>query len=248
MLTDVQTLCPCALYPSPNFGERKDGLAVDMLVLHYTGMEDDKQALDWLCNEQSEVSCHYFVNRDGSLIQLVDENARAWHAGQSFWKGERDINSRSIGIEIANSGQEPFPNDQLEALLMLSMDICSRHDIPAWRVLGHSDVSPGRKIDPGVKFPWRQLAVAGVGHWADPDRNTGSLFFQLGDEGQPIQALQSMLALYGYDVAVTGVFDDQTETVVKAFQLHFRPEKVDGVADTALISTLYKLNATQPNL
>ena len=128
-----------------------------MLVLHYTGMDDDAQALDWLCNTESEVSAHYYVHRDGSILQLVDEGARAWHAGQSFWKGETDINSCSIGIEIANAGHEDFPKAQLEAVIALAKDIAERHDIAPYRILAHSDVSPGRKIDPGAKFPWDAL-------------------------------------------------------------------------------------------
>nr|WP_319388420.1 N-acetylmuramoyl-L-alanine amidase [uncultured Cohaesibacter sp.] len=245
---EATTNCACAYKPSPNFGERKDGRKVDMLLLHYTGMDDDAQALDWLCNSESAVSAHYFLNRDGSILQLVDENERAWHAGSSYWKGEDDINSCSIGIEIANAGHEDFAEKQLDVLHMLCMDIIARHGIPNYRVLGHSDVSPGRKVDPGPRFPWKQLAAAGVGHWADPDPMGVGRFFQLGDEGQPIQALQSMLAIYGYNVPITGVFDAQTETVVRAFQLHFRPDRVDGVADATTISTLYKLNASLPKL
>ncbi|WP_319568164.1 N-acetylmuramoyl-L-alanine amidase [Cohaesibacter marisflavi] len=245
---EAQTNCPCEDKPSPNFGERKDGRKVDMLLLHYTGMEDDAQALDWLCNPESEVSAHYFLHRDGTIVQLVDESKRAWHAGDAYWKGETDINSCSIGIEIANAGHEEFGEKQLDILHMLCMDIIARNEIPNYRVLGHSDVSPGRKVDPGVKFPWKQLAAAGAGHWADPEVSGGGRFFQLGDEGQPIQALQSMLAIYGYNAPITGVFDEQTEKVVRAFQLHFRPELVDGVADTTTISTLYKLNAGLPQL
>ena len=248
LLAKAQTHCSCALKPSPNFGERKGASKPDMLILHYTGMDDDEQALDWLCNPESEVSSHYYVHRDGSILQLVDESARAWHAGLSFWRGENDINSHSIGIEIANAGHEPFPEAQLSAVVDLCKDIIKRHEIAPQRVLGHSDVSPGRKIDPGGLFPWERLAKAGIGHWVTPEPLSDGRFFQVGDEGQPIQALQSMLGIYGYKVDVTGVFDQQTEVAVKAFQSHFRPEKVDGVADTSTISTLYKLSASLPEL
>ena len=248
MLSAAQTGCPCSLKPSPNFGERKEGAVVDMLVLHYTGMPDDAQALEWLCNPESEVSAHYFIHRDGTVEQLVDEACRAWHAGVSHWKGEGDINSRSIGIEIANGGEDDYPAEQIASLIVLAKDIAKRHNIPAYRILGHSDVAPGRKIDPGVHFPWKALAKGGVGHWVEPERIAGGRFFQRGDEGQPIQALQSMLAVYGYDIAITGVFDERTETVVKAFQMHFRPERVDGIADSSTITTLYTLTAKQPNL
>lgn len=248
MLSEIQTQCACELQPSPNFGERKDEREIDMLVLHYTGMEDDAQALNWLCNGESEVSSHYYINRDGSILQLVDEQARAWHAGRSFWKGDADINSCSIGIEIANAGNEAFPAEQIAAVIALSKDIVERHDIPAHRILGHSDVSPGRKIDPGKYFPWKLLADTGLGLWVEPEEIEGGRFFQLGDEGQPIQALQSMLAVFGYQIGITGVFDQQTETVVKAFQLHYRPQKVDGVADVSTITTLYKLSSALPEL
>ncbi|WP_371359472.1 N-acetylmuramoyl-L-alanine amidase [Cohaesibacter sp. ES.047] len=247
-MCDAQTSCPCEVKPSPNFEDRKDGRAVDMLIMHYTGMADDQQSLDWLCSPESKVSSHYFLNRDGSLLQLVDEAKRAWHAGQSFWHGENDINSCSIGIEIANAGTEDFTEEQMVTLTMLSKELMARHGIPAHRVLAHSDVSPGRKIDPGPKFPWKLLASAGVGQWVEPQTVAGGRFFQLGDEGQPVQALQSMLAVYGYKIDVTGVFDAQTETVVKAFQMHFRPERVDGVADASTITTLYKLSAQLPEL
>ncbi len=245
---EIVSACPCEPMPSPNFGERKDGRAIDMLLLHYTGMDDDMQALSWLCNAQSEVSSHYYVHRNGDIIQLVDESNRAWHAGLSFWKGETDINSCSIGIEIANAGSEEFSAEQMASVLMLCRDIIERHNIPAHRVLGHSDVSPGRKIDPGVMFPWPVLASRGVGHWVEPEPISGGRFFQKGDEGQPVQALQSMLAIYGYKIDVTGVFGDQTEIAVTAFQRHFRPQKVDGVADGSTITTLYKLSSSLPEL
>ncbi|MCV6548103.1 MAG: N-acetylmuramoyl-L-alanine amidase [Cohaesibacter sp.] len=245
---ELVSACPCEPMPSPNFGERKDARAIDMVLLHYTGMDDDMQALNWLCNPQSEVSCHYYIHRNGDILQLVDESKRAWHAGLSFWKGESDINSCSIGIEIANAGHEEFSPEQMASVLMLCRDIIERHSIPARRVLGHSDVAPGRKIDPGVLFPWPVLAARGVGHWVEPEPIAGGRFFQKGDEGQPVQALQSMLALYGYKVDVTGVFDDQSELAVAAFQRHFRPKKVDGVADGSTITTLYKLTSALPNL
>ncbi|TLP48427.1 N-acetylmuramoyl-L-alanine amidase [Cohaesibacter sp. CAU 1516] len=248
MLSATQTQCACSLNPSPNFGDRKNDGRIDMILLHYTGMEDDDQALNWLCNETSEVSSHYYIDRAGATQQLVAEEMRAWHAGEAFWKGEKDINSCSIGIEIANAGHEDFTEEQIKAVIALCQDLMARHDIPAYRVLGHSDVAPGRKIDPGAKFPWQKLADAGVGLMPEPETAQGGRTFQRGDEGQPIQALQTMLAVYGYRVDVTGVFDAATEAVVKAFQMHFLPERVDGVADAATITTLYKLNTLMPKL
>jgi N-acetylmuramoyl-L-alanine amidase len=235
--------------PSPNHGERTGG-PTDVLLFHYTGMPDHDAALRWLCDPRSQVSCHYFVYEDGRVLSLVPEDRRAWHAGASVWAGESDINSRSIGIEIANVGHPgglpDYPEVQIEALVSLCRDIVGRHPIPPHRVLAHSDVAPGRKLDPGERFPWARLAKAGLGHWADPAEIGGGRFFARGDEGQPVEALQSMLALYGYGIAITGVFDDGTENVVAAFQRHFRPAQVDGIADRSTIETLHRLLTTLP--
>jgi N-acetylmuramoyl-L-alanine amidase len=236
--------------PSPNFGVRRDGRAPDMLILHYTGMPSADGALDWLTRGESEVSSHYFVFEDGRIVQLVPEAARAWHAGKSFWQGETDVNSASIGIEVANSGHPgglpDFPPAQIAAVTDLCRDIVSRHAIARARVLAHSDVAPIRKVDPGEKFPWASLAVAGVGHWVDPAAVAGGRFFQQGDGGPPVEALQAMLALYGYDVPVSGQYCGRTHGVVEAFQRHFRPERVDGIADVSTIDTLHRLLRTMP--
>jgi len=156
--------------PSPNIGERT--LQVDMLLMHYTGMKSGEAAVNWLCNEESGVSCHYLVDEDGSITQMVCESQRAWHAGKSSWQGVEDINSCSIGIEVQNSGPlddfPEFPAVQIAAVIELSKDILKRHSIVSVRVLGHSDVAPGRKIDPGEKFPWELLAKEGVGCWPHP--------------------------------------------------------------------------------
>lgn len=238
--------------PSPNFGERKEGRDPDMILLHYTGMPDDDQAVSWLCNPEGQVSCHYFIHRDGSVLQLVPERLRAWHAGKSVWGGEEDINSRSIGIEIANAGHPAglpdFTEAQVEAVIDLCKDCATRWYIPAERVLGHSDVAPVRKADPGENFPWARLAAAGVGHWVEPTPITGGRFFQRGDGGQPVEALQSMLAFYGYGIEITGDYCARTEGVVEAFQRHFRPERVDGIADMSTIDTLHRLLVSQPRL
>ncbi len=235
--------------PSPNHGERLAG-PTDILLLHYTGMADAGQAMDWLCNPESGVSCHYFIYEDGRIARLVDESRRAWHAGASCWAGEVDINSRSIGIEIVNpghtvltDGQElpSFPDRQIDALNELCVDILSRHDIKPQRVLAHSDVAPARKMDPGEAFPWARLAEAGIGHWVTPEPISGGRFLAVGDSGEPVEALQAMLALYGYEIELSGRFDTPTEQVVTAFQRHFRPQRVDGIADASTITTLNKL-------
>ncbi len=248
------------VFPSPNHGERKGAAArqeggptegaprrPDMLILHYTGMRDAGEALQWLCNPVSQVSSHYFVFENGHTLQLVPEARRAWHAGASHWAGESDINSCSIGIEIANPGHPgglpDFPQEQIAATLNLCRDICERWAIPPERVLAHSDVAPGRKIDPGEKFPWRHFAQGGVGLWSEPAPIRSGRFFARGDSGQPVEALQAMFAMFGYGVAVDGVYDEKLEAVVAAFQRHWRQDKVDGVADASTITTLRDLLA-----
>jgi N-acetylmuramoyl-L-alanine amidase len=236
--------------PSPNHGERRGGRGPDMLVLHYTGMETAGQALHWLTVPESEVSCHYFVFEDGRVAQLVPEARRAWHAGKSFWQSETDINSRSIGIEIANPGHvgglPNFPAVQVEAVVALCRDIVARNGIVPERVLAHSDVAPVRKIDPGEKFPWDVLAAHGIGHYVEPAPVAGGRFFQHGDGGPPVEALQAMLALYGYDVPVSGEFCERTAGVIEAFQRHFRRGRVDGIADASTIDTLHRLLKALP--
>ncbi|HEX8046188.1 N-acetylmuramoyl-L-alanine amidase [Rhizobium sp.] len=236
--------------PSPNHGEREGGRKPDMILLHYTGMGTAEGALDWLCRAESQVSSHYFVFEDGRVMQLVPEERRAWHAGKSLWRGEADINSASIGIEIANAGHPGglpnFPDAQVEAVIELCRDCGQRWAVAPERVLGHSDVAPVRKVDPGEKFPWARLAAAGVGHWVEPAPITGGRFFQKGDVGQPIEALQSMLSLYGYGTEISGEFSSKLEGDVQAFQRHFRPERVDGIADFSTIDTLHRLLSSLP--
>ncbi|RCS25481.1 N-acetylmuramoyl-L-alanine amidase [Phyllobacterium salinisoli] len=231
--------------PSPNFGPRRDGKRITTLIMHYTGMESGEAAEALLASPESEVSAHYVVHEDGRIVQMVPESKRAWHAGNSFWRGETDINSCSVGIEIVNQGPRgdfpDYPDAQIEAVIRLSQDICARHSIRPERVLAHSDIAPVRKIDPGEKFPWERLHRAGIGHWVEPSPIRGGRFLTPGDQGQPVEALQSMLALYGYDVPIDGVFDMKTEAALKGFQRHFRSHKVDGVADISTIETLHRL-------
>ncbi|OJF97316.1 N-acetylmuramoyl-L-alanine amidase [Pararhizobium antarcticum] len=242
---------PAACVPSPNHGERAGGRSPDMIILHYTGMETAESALDWLCRDESQVSCHYFVHEDGRVDQLVPETRRAWHAGRSIWKSETDINSASIGIEIVNAGHPgglpDFPDAQIKAVIELCRDCGDRCSIAPERVLAHSDVAPIRKVDPGEKFPWNRLHGQGIGHWVEPTVIGGGRFFQRGDEGQPVQALQSMLSLYGYATEITGLFCEKTEGDVAAFQRHFRPARVDGIADMSTIDTLHRLLSMLPS-
>jgi N-acetylmuramoyl-L-alanine amidase len=230
---------------SPNFGPRATGAAIDMIVLHYTGMPEAETALAWLCDPQSQVSSHYFVFEDGRVIQLVEESERAWHAGVSFWAGETDVNSRSIGIEIVNPGHEfgyrEFPHAQIDAIIALCRDIVARRRIPAERVLAHSDVAPGRKQDPGELFPWERLAAEGIGAWVRPAPITPGHVLQLGDEGPEVRSLRAQLRRLGYQAADSHAFDAALETIVAAFQRHFRPIRVDGVADRSTVVTLERL-------
>lgn len=230
---------------SPNTNERKGDKPVSILVLHYTGMESAERACNWLCNEKSQVSCHYLIDEQGHITQMVSEDIRAWHAGVSSWQGEEDVNSISIGIEIQNTGHSlgyvDFPPQQMDVVAALSKDIIARNAIQPRFVLAHSDIAPGRKIDPGEKFDWGFLASRGVGHYVDPEAIGGSSFLQEGDSGDPVMALQAMLKLYGYGLDVTGDFDTRTKVVVEAFQRHFRRARVDGIADSSTVTTLHKL-------
>jgi len=205
-----------------------------MLVLHYTGMPTGEAAIARLCDPQAKVSAHYVVEEDGRVFRLVPEERRAWHAGKSFWKGETDINNASIGVEIVNPGHEwgyrPFPEPQVEAVVRLVGGIRSRWEIPNWRILGHSDVAPARKEDPGELFPWKRLAEAGHGLWFEPVPAPGPALKE-GDTGVGVFALQAGLHRLGYEPLPSGTYDAETATVVRAFQRHWRPERVDGVAD-----------------
>ena len=231
--------------PSPNVEPRLNGRKPDLIILHYTGMDDAMAACRWLCNPVSKVSCHYLIDERGATLQMVDEDMRAWHAGISSWKNEDDINSCSIGIEIHNPGHSAgypdYPGEQMLAIIALCKDIISRHAIHPTRVLGHSDIAPFRKIDPGEKFDWARLHAEGVGHWVIPEPIDGGAFLQLGDAGQAVEALQGTLQLYGYGTEINGTFDGLTQAVVRAFQRHFRPSRVDGIADSSTVITLRRL-------
>ena len=230
---------------SPNRGERRGYGRPNSIILHYTGMPTGEAALKALTDPAREVSAHYLVWEDGLIDQLVAESDRAWHAGKAWWKGESDLNSASIGIEIVNPGHDggspPFPLPQIEATIALARDIGARFSIAPERVLAHSDVAPARKRDPGEAFPWEALWRNGVGHWTKPAPLSGSALFAHEEEGPPVRAMQAMLALYGYGLEITGVYDRQTRRVVAAFQRHFRPERVDGEADASTMATLKAL-------
>ena len=236
--------------PSPNNDERQ--AVIDMILLHYTGMESPDEALARLCSEAARVSSHYFISEDGGIIQLVPEARRAWHAGVSSWQGVTDINSCSIGIEIVNPGHDfgypKFPDVQIEAVIALCRDITRRRQIPLPRMLAHSDVAPARKNDPGEKFPWSKLANAGVGLWVDPTQVIPGPELDPGDQGGAITMIQEMLKDFGYGIGVTGSYDETTTYVVTAFQRHYRPARVDGIADHSTLETLKRLIAARDAL
>ena len=219
--------------PSPNFDDRK--LPISCLVLHYTGMETGKAALERLCDPDAKVSAHYLVEEDGGIFQMVDESNRAWHAGVSSWRGITDMNSASIGIEIVNGGHDyglpDFPEVQIGALLWLCSEILGRHDILSENIVGHSDIAPARKEDPGEKFPWALLAAEGIGVWPKDLSDDQRILFEPGDRDRGISIAQSGLAHIGYEASVSGIMDADTVFVIKALQRRYRPEKVDGNID-----------------
>ncbi|MFL6857740.1 MAG: N-acetylmuramoyl-L-alanine amidase [Allosphingosinicella sp.] len=219
--------------PSPNFDER--ALPVTMLVLHYTGMPDAAGAIARLKDPAAKVSAHYLVAEDGQILRLVAEDKRAWHAGRSWWRGVTDINSASIGIEIVNPGHEfgyrPFPEEQIDALIPLVADIVARHAITRGNVVGHSDIAPARKQDPGELFPWHRLARLRL---ALP-RPTKNLMDPRWTDGGFLLALER----FGYDVR-------DGQAAVTAFQRRFRPELVDGAIDGECRAILLGLLLPKP--
>lgn len=226
---------------SPNHGDRR-GHAIDCIVLHYTGMPTAEGALAQLCNPKAEVSSHYLVFEDGRIAQLVPEERRAWHAGRSSWFAETDLNSASIGIEIVNPGHDgglpPFPEAQIDAVIALCRDIIARRAIAPERILAHSDIAPGRKVDPGERFPWARLAAQGVGLWRAPVADRPGLILGFGATGEAVSALQRDLAALGYGVDQTGLYDARTKIVVEAFQRRWRPQRIDGVGDAGTRATV----------
>lgn len=220
--------------PSPNHDPRPAGQRIDILLLHYTDMESAEAALARLCDPEARVSAHYCVDEDGTLYRLVDEVRRAWHAGASSWAGASNINDRSIGIELVNPGHScgyrPFPEAQIAALTGLAKEVLARHPIPPGRVLGHSDVAPARKKDPGELFDWRALAAAGIGLWPE----AAAPLAPLPDTAE----IQDRLARVGYGVPRHGRLDDETRAVIAAFQRHFRPAAVTGEADGETLAAL----------
>ncbi|MFT3729481.1 MAG: N-acetylmuramoyl-L-alanine amidase [Terricaulis sp.] len=245
--------------PSPNYDARTR--AVDLVVLHYTGMQDGETAIARLTDPApvagkfpgpwqdpkiapdaplARVSTHYVVGEDGAVYRIVPENLRAWHAGASSWDGEGDVNARAIGIEIVNGGHDfglpDFPEPQIAAVIALVKDILQRNKLDASRVVGHSDIAPDRKLDPGEKFPWKRLADAGVALWpTQPAHHIQTT------SGEAISQVQQQLAAFGYSVSPSGSMDAATRNAISAFQRRFRPARIDGAPDaetTAILASL----------
>jgi len=210
---------------SPNCEARPEDITVDTLVLHYTGMQTAEDALDRMCDPASKVSAHYMIDEDGTIYRLVPETKRAWHAGVAKWRGENNLNDRSIGIELVNPGHEwgyrDFPPRQIHALIDLCREIMTRHDIPAQNVVGHSDIAPTRKDDPGEKFPWPLLAKIGIGLKAEPKAapHWGMAW------------VKPALETVGYDTA-------NIHAAITAFQRHYRPDLISGLPDKATADLL----------
>lgn len=228
---------------SPNFDARRG--PPDMLVLHYTGMQSADAAVQRLCDPEARVSAHYVVDEDGAVLRLVPEERRAWHAGRGVWLGETDCNAASIGIEIVNPGHEfgyrAFPDAQIKAVIDLIGDIRSRWTIPDNRIIGHSDLAPERKQDPGELFPWKSLAASGHGLWFEPAPERIAALgvpLKVGDEGLGVIVLRAGLHRLGYGLKPGGDYDDETRLTVEAFQRHWRPSQVDGIADGETRATL----------
>lgn len=224
-------------HPSPNFNDRKDGAKPELVVIHFTGMESTKAALERLCDPAAEVSAHYLIDEDGHIYQLVDEDKRAWHAGVSGWQGKDDVNSRSIGIELSNRNGDAYPPKQIFALTLLCKDIMHRHGIPSGNVVGHSDVAPARKDDPGAHFPWRMLSRHGIGRWPKPTLRDR---FNAAATAKNPRKLKDLFARAGYPVDKATV-----PQLVAAFQQRYEPAVYDGKGEPGkpTARTVVKLRA-----
>lgn len=219
-------------HPSPNFGERRGGARVELVVLHYTAMPSCAEALERLRDPLAEVSAHYLIDADGAVLSLVDEGARAWHAGAGAWRGAADVNSRSIGIELANTGGEPFAEPQMAALERLLAGVLDRHGLGPQAVIGHSDMAPERKGDPGQRFDWRRLAMQGLSVWPELDLTGGVAPpphpSPTGGEGGALGDTKGFLA----DLRAFGYPEAAPEALLAAFRLRFRPWAMGPLDDT----------------
>jgi N-acetylmuramoyl-L-alanine amidase len=232
-------------YRSPNYNARAAGKDIDCVILHYTNLPDAVTALAMLIDDRADrpVSAHYLIDLDGRILQLVDDEHRAWHAGVSYWQGETDMNSRSIGIELVNRGHQggyhAFPAAQLEALKHLLGELKTRHAIPAARFLAHSDIAPERKEDPGELFPWQDFAQLGFGLWPETCPEVEKIL--------EMDVIRGLLRRIGYACAATGGYDPALRRVLLAFQRHWAPDTLSGLTDALTASRLQAVAAMMPH-
>ncbi|MDX1949400.1 MAG: N-acetylmuramoyl-L-alanine amidase [Rickettsiales bacterium] len=224
--------------PSPNFSNRPETAEIDTIILHYTGMKSTKEALQRMCDINTEVSCHYLIAENGEIIQLVDDEFKAWHAGKSHWAGRENLNNYSIGIEISNLGHEwgykPFEDEQIDSLIELCKSLVQNYNIKPQNILGHSDIAPVRKEDPGELFPWKLLADEGVGLWYDFEvgkaeyKNIINISENPTSEitKQNIINIQKKLKQVGYNVGKAGALDEATNKAIIAFYRRFIPQRI----------------------
>ena len=239
---------PYREWPTPNQDDRPDDApGIDVLVLHYTGMVSAEAALERMRDPIAKVSAHWCIDEDGTVYRLVPEEMRAWHSGLSYWRRRQLLNDTSIGIELVNPGHEfgyrPFPPAQMDALIALAGEIFARYGIPAANVVGHSDIAPLRKQDPGELFDWARLARNGIGIWprAAGESVPEPPALDLGASGREVRQLQQNLFDFGYGLSSDGHYGEESQAIVSAFQRHFRQARVDGVADGATRAILDNL-------
>tara|TARA_Y100000590_G_scaffold470770_1_gene669891 strand:- start:13135 stop:13884 length:750 start_codon:yes stop_codon:yes gene_type:complete len=228
-------------YKSTNYNERKGNASIELIVIHYTGVKSSiEDVCNWFSNQSSKVSSHYILDKNGTTYSIVDDKYRAWHAGISYWQGNQDINSISIGIEIHNSGEEDFEEDQMIALINLIKYLIQKYNIKSYNVIGHSDISVNRKIDPGIKFPWQWLSKKGIGIWSSKKGDQYDKFEKYDvSYGDFISDLRSKLNFIGYQLNINRIYDNDLRNVVTAFQRHWRPGNINGDLD---VSTVIRIN------
>jgi len=231
--------------PSPNYNERPEGSEIDTVVLHYTGMQSAAAALERMCDPKAEVSAHYMIDESGAVFELVHPDLRAWHAGVSVWQGRENLNHTSIGIELVNPGHEfgykVFPDQQIVSLLKLLDFLSQSYAIPTSRYIGHSDIAPLRKQDPGELFPWKHLAEHGFGVFPAKDHSNQQLVLDSALTDADLKILNKQLGIIGYDGFDRDAFGAQTAQVLRAFQAHWRPEGVHGNLDEGTLSAIQEV-------
>ena len=237
---------------SPNYDDRES--SINIVVIHYTGMKSFEEALGHLCDSSSKVSSHYLINSNGDVYLLVDEDKRAWHAGVSFWSGDDDVNSSSIGIELVNPGHEfgyeSFSESQMTSLEVLIKSLIRSYNIPLYNIVGHSDIAPLRKKDPGELFNWKRLADKNLSIWPEKLSINSFKSINFGDKNESVLQVQEFLSEIGYKITKDGFFNQETKLVISAFQRRFRSHKVDGLLDSetgVMVQSIYDLKKNKKN-